>query len=281
MALLVVALASAGGGVAYLVLSGGGSTVTSSRTEPTSERDTGKQPETTRKIAVQPVKIWLPASDKFAAHSDSKDVNVGGKKYHDRVVFRAGNAEAVFRLLTPDNSNLTPFYQMETKISNALFEAFRAESPGENTKWKNEGALLPAINVSWDEADQCARWMKGHLPSPEQLDFSAGFTRPGGMSRDPGASGVKLNQPRPISDPSDRSPLGIFDLTGNGREWTSKTFLHGGEQFAILRGQNYRSSTPLTQRDLEIQQDLHNVQVQRTKIASPYTTFRVVIELPR
>lgn len=278
IALLTLALAGGGAGLAYIIFGGTGSNP-SSKSEPMLAQTTPLQPAKTTKTEPRPVKPWLPA--RIAAHSDSNQITIDGKQYYARIVFRSGSAEAVFRLLPPDGPKASPpHYLMETKISNALFEDYRREAPGD-TKWKNDGPTLPATNVSWDEADKCARWMGGRLPSPEELDNAVGFTRPGGMNRDPGAAAVKLLRPRPVTDTLDRSPLDIFDLTGNGREWTSKKFVHEGEEYAVLRGRNYRSSTPLTLKDLQDQQDPKNQQVQRVKVASPYTTFRVVIDLPK
>ena len=279
VALLTLALAGGGAALAYMIFFAGSSNHTS-KTEPTVAQTTQSLPEkTSKKEVIEPVKLWLPP--RFVAHSDPAVISIGKKKYHARIVFRSGNAEAALRLLTPDGPKPSkPFYLMETKISNALFQACQGEMPGGDSKWKNEGPTLPAFNVTWEEADKCARWMGGRLPSPDELDFAAGFGKPGGLNRDPGAAAVKLIHPRPVTDTLDRSPLEIFDLVGNGREWTTTKFVHEGEDYAVLRGRNYRGSTPLTQQELESQQDPKNQQVQRIKVPSPYTSFRVVVDLP-
>jgi hypothetical protein len=68
---------------------------------------------------------------------------------------------------------------------------------------------------------------------------------------------------------------GVYDLDGNGREWTSKNeTTDGGQTVAVLGGWSYASAVraPGGKSDL--------FQSQFPEHASPFTSFRVVIELP-
>jgi serine/threonine protein kinase len=264
--LLVLALAGGGAGIAYVVFFMGGGSNPSSQSEQTSSKikpvSTTSKPE----IVAPPVKKPLKP-DRFAPAADPKDI--GDEKYYERIVFGKGDGEVAFKLL---KDGIQPFYLMETKAPNALFAAFRIEKPADEiSKWKDNGPRLPAFNVTWDEATKCAAWLGGRLPTPEELDFALSL----GMLANPA---VGLKNPRPVTE--DRSGSGIFDLTGNGREWTSSTFKLKDEDFATLRGRMFTLAKPAGPEQLK-DNDLRNAQVQRTKVASPFTTFRVAIDLPK
>ncbi len=213
----------------------------------------------------------------------SKLATINGKKYPERIDFPFGQGgKATFILLQPDADNLAPFYVEDNKATNALFDAFRSEMKVRDSVWKNEGPELPVLGVTLKEAEQCCRWAGGRLPSPLELDYAAGFSHRDGRSgpaRGP-RTAVKLTHPRPVSeDTDDISPLGVRNLGGNGREWTSGRLSVGGEEFAILRGRMYTLSTPLTYEELARERDSLNAQTQRPIVASPQTGFRIVVDL--
>jgi hypothetical protein len=86
--------------------------------------------------------------------------------------------------------------------------------------------------------------------------------------------------PRKINEHSDDiSPHGIRDLAGNGREWTSDTLKVDGKPFAVLRGLSYTASSPLLFADIDEWKMPARSPTQAPEHASPYTGFRVVIEI--
>jgi serine/threonine protein kinase len=240
-------------------------------------------PPTTRNHVVTNTDTDQPVVPVRFVAGSSKTVPIGGKKYPERIIYRSGSAGKVqFLLLQPDTDGLRPYYVEEDKATNALFKEFRTESHSGNSTWKDDEPGLPALGMTLAEAEQCAKWLGGRLPTPEELDFAAGFShRDGraGPARGPRVA-VKLTRPMPVGvDTDDISPLGIRNLSGNGREWTSAKVTAGDEQFAVLRGWMYTLSTPLTYAELARQRDPLNAQTQRPTVASPQTGFRVVMDV--
>jgi serine/threonine protein kinase len=227
-----------------------------------------------------PPEVIVPAG--FVAIGDQKQ-KIGDKEYAARISPSRAASEFAFRLLVRPVG--PPFYLAENKVTNGLFKAFRQDNPGGETKCQDDDPLLPAMNVTFAEAKACAAWLQGLLPTPEQLDYAAGWHRregrAGAFERWPSDTiGVKISRPLPVNRQTDDvSPLGIRDLSGNGREWTRKEIRIAGEPFAVLRGRMFTLSTPLTYAQLEEERDDRNAQTQRPTVASPYTGFRVVVEL--
>src|SRR5262249_27851808 len=142
--------------------------------------------------------------------------------------------------------------------------------------------------VRRDEADRFAAWLGGKLPTAAQLDLAAGLGQDSG--RDGPARGKKVavdrrrEGPRAVLDPDsdDVSPHGTRDLAGSGREWTRDDLRdEDGKTLAVLRGRSYTAAGPLTYAMLEEQKNNeHLTPTQFPRTPSPYTGFRVVIELP-
>jgi serine/threonine protein kinase len=287
LVVLVGVLLLAGGAVvAYMVWPRpNGSTSVASTEMPTAPR-TEPPPRTTKPVVTNHANDVPPpiVPPRFVA-GDLKDVfSYGGQRYPKRIVFRKDQpGEAAFLLLQPENG--PPFYLAENKASNALFKAFREEGGGGPTAWTDDAPDLPALNVTRAEAEACAKWLGGTLPASDQLDFAAGLTHRDGRAgpAEGKEAAVKLNRPLPVNrnDRLDISPLGIRDLGGNGREWTSDELLaKNGEKLAVLRGRMYTLSTPLTYAQLDRERgDPSFTQVQRPNVASPQTGFRVVIPI--
>ena len=159
---------------------------------------------------------------------------------------------------------------METKISNEVLGTIKNDP-----NRKNNHPTWPAFNVTWFEADAAARLLGGstaRLPHPEELDFATDLEK----DYNPNGAAVASAEPRSVINAPERSPLGIFDLTGNGREWTDKKLtLKDGEYADLLRG---HLSPPQSWiwKGLELTERTEGTakpQVQRTNVASPYTPF--------
>lgn len=220
--------------------------------------------------------------------------------YPSKIVRRVGKqkVEVVFVLIRPEGNADAPFYLMESKVSNGMFRAFVSEKPQEvsDLQWKQGGVAngrnvgdedeLPVFRLTRPEAERCAAWLGGRLPSARQLDEAAGCFGPRngrGPARGPLVA-VRLGQlgPRKITDCGDDvSPLGIHALSGNGREWTRDNPTgEDGKRFAILRGKSYMAPEPLS--FAELNEWINNPErcpVQRLDHRSWTTGFRVVIEL--
>jgi formylglycine-generating enzyme required for sulfatase activity len=196
---------------------------------------------------------------------------------------------AGFSLLRPPDG--PPFYIAVNKATNGLFKVFLQEKGGDMKEWDGD-PNLPALNMTRAQAEACAEWVSGTLPTPEQLDFAAGYDdHPAGQEgpaagrngiaiglREPSMPGTSPPGPLPVTRPhEDVSPRGIRDLSGNGREWTNKDLRGEKEVFAVLRGRMYTLSKPLTYEQMKRERDPNYTQTQRPEVASPQTGFRIVI----
>lgn len=143
------------------------------------------------------------------------------------------------------------------------------------------------------EALECARWMKGELPTARQWDKAAGLldkaTGPFQGNPDdlkPGDIAVRREGegPMPVGKARrDVSMFGCRDMAGNGREWTctlAQTNLdrenapvslssYKDSLDIRLRGHSYRDDKPYLFEQLPDQQQAKN--------AEPDISFRVVI----
>jgi serine/threonine protein kinase len=156
----------------------------------------------------------------------------------------------------------------------------------------------PVFNVRVEDAAACARWLHGHLPSPEQWDKAAGFyddqAKRGGpfLGRWAGVLHPKLavgqSTPLPLRQGSDdRTIFGCWDMAGNGWEWTNAVVPGGRVPLdrprpfdrVRLRGHSYQARTLLLYRDMAAPGQL-------VFGACPYDAtlpdlgFRVAIDLP-
>jgi hypothetical protein len=271
-----------GGTAAYVLLSDGGGTKPSSSSDnspPPSTPDRPRPPSTSKPPETEPI---VPDKEKFVALGPAFEL-VNDKRYAKRIAFRRGkDGETSFVLLVRPNG--PAFYIAENKITNVAYQAFRRENLGDAKELPEDQKMRPAMNMKFEEAQQCAHWMGGVLPSVQEMDYAAGYYSQGGRAapfKDPGNNlGIKLLQPLEVSRVhDDESPHGVRDLSGNGREWTRTKLTVMGEQFAVLRGRMYTLSTPLTYALLDEQQLERNPQTQRPAVASPYTGFRVAIEV--
>jgi formylglycine-generating enzyme required for sulfatase activity len=211
----------------------------------------------------------------------------------DRIEYAMKNGDkAVFLLIEP-TGGLKPYYLMETKVPNNFFAEFASADPDAvaATDWRNDApARQPAMRVTAAEAFQFAHWLGGNLPTVKQWDYAARLSSWAGLkgpSRKAGDVAVGRSEPRALDDPvQDVGPHGFRDLSGNGREWT-RDILGSAQSgpldkptaadLVILRGRNFTLSKPLTYADLDYEATVP--QTQYYLKASPYTTFRVVIEV--
>lgn len=280
---LAIILVAAGAyfGVKMLSRNGSATSASSSTVETTKKIDT--QTTQTKKEPPKEDKADFLPSNYVPADPKEKLISIDGKKYHRRIMFRKAGQEAEFVLLQPNSGK--PYYAMTNKAWNGLMSAFATDSPGAIGKdiWKSADPWLPAVNMTVEEAHRCAVWMGGKLPSTEQWDFAAG------LAERPASAGAAVARPAPRAvnvDHQDRSSAGINDMLGNGREFT-RNLLSGGTvpkagvaaegDHVILRGRMWTLPRALTAADLAYERE--NPQRQFYGKASPYTGFRIVIEI--
>jgi hypothetical protein len=215
--------------------------------------------------------------------------------YPATIIRRVGEQKVVFVFVQPEGKADAPFYLLENKVTNGVFHVFADTNRQavDGAVWKQGGIAngrdvgdddeLPVFRVTRPEAVRCAAWLGGLLPRARQLDLAFGYDgRPKPDFPKVAAVHRLLEGPRTITESSkDRSPNGICDLSGNGREWTRDDMTsEDGKRLAVLRGHSYTTSEPLTFADLDKWiEDPAICPVLSPDYRSWTTSFRVVIEL--
>lgn len=264
-----------------------------------------------------PQTLVLPEG--FVAAATAQGVVIHDHEYPDQIVCERHGLSIPFRLV--DSRRTGPFYMMENKVTNGIFARFAAENPMavSGAEWQR-GACgpqqdlgvkgrddFPVYRVTCVQAERCARWLGGQLPSADQWDEAAGrYAVPEGKPRAddagpfrpfdaerPTNEQVAVNRggegPLPAGAAShDISPLGLRDMAGNGAEWT-RSPRDATEKFEpdqgaeshellamILRGRSYLNPDPLHYQDLE---DQLQGEARRATEADCDIGFRVVLQV--
>ncbi|MFH1902983.1 MAG: SUMF1/EgtB/PvdO family nonheme iron enzyme [Candidatus Omnitrophota bacterium] len=120
--------------------------------------------------------------------------------------------------------------------------------------WKNgtyptELANHPVVNVSYQDAEEYAKWVGKRLPTEEEWERASrdneGFIYPWGNDYNPNSANGSGNQQgkgttTPVGRfPYDRSPFGVFDLAGNVREWTATPYSSGSQRWKMVKGGSF------------------------------------------
>ena len=133
---------------------------------------------------------------------------------------------------------IRPFYLDETEVTNEQYQQFvdatRRQPPShwKNGRYPDGEAQRPVVNVSWDYANEFAKWAGKRLPTEEEWEYAArgtdGRLYPYGNEWKPQYSNAYeggYNAPRDVrSYPDGRTPFGIYDMAGNVAEWTASDF---------------------------------------------------------
>ncbi len=241
---------------------------------------------------------------------------VESKKFYDRIafVFKDDGTPIEFVLIPrTDRTDPEPtFYMMRDKVAVKLIQKATSLMPSllESNTWENgplvQGQhpdqldpLYPATNISAKDAWRFTIWLGGKLPTVHQWDKAAGRYetpeargegpfRPDGEGDEVAVSRGPLG-PLPMRQATkDVGPLGCQYMAGNGLEWTRDLMdmdLHrrqvpnymAGDR-VLLRGRSYLGPSPLLFADLE--DTRFRKQETGGPGPNPFTSFRVVIEVP-
>ena len=180
-----------------------------------------------------------------------------GKKVYNRIVRKLEGGLAVEFVLVDRNKGAPgqpePFYIMKHKVTNDVFSRFAAAEPEsgaggwdawrQGLKWideqrtADENPRLPVFAVTVDEAERCAKWLGGRLPTARQWDQAAGKSRGAvgpysanveawDQTREPPEFALVNTGPIPVGvATSDVSLFGCRDMAANGFEWTRSLYL--------------------------------------------------------
>jgi formylglycine-generating enzyme required for sulfatase activity len=164
----------------------------------------------------------------------------------------------------PVKVNVPDFFMDVHEVTNQQYSDF-VRATGHNPPvdprgvkynvWKNgtyptELADHPVVDVSYQDAEEYAKWMGKRLPTKEEWERASrgndGFMYPwGNNDYNPNSANGNGNQQGkgstlPVgSCPYDRSPFGIFDMAGNVREWTSTPYSSGNQRWKIVKGGSF------------------------------------------
>ncbi len=247
-------------------------TTTATATKPETSQTKPTETSTTQQVVEKAA--FLPP--RFQAPSEAKLRDYRGKKYYERILYPLKDrSAATFVLILPlTNDDPPPFYMMENKVWNAFYRELTAATGPDR---------LPVMNVTFAQAESFAKSLGGMLPTGRQWDYAAGITRRDSRAGPALGDRIAINRETPLAvggAVDDISPLQIRDMAGNGREFTrDRLTSEDGESLVVLRGRNFKYRTPLTYDILTSEKDSKNTQTQRVAKASPYTGFRVVIEV--
>ncbi len=251
----------------------------------------------------------VPLPDGFVPAAGARLTRVNNQVYPDHIVRRlSDHLSATFVLVSGQAGRvaLPPFYIMENKVWNDLFDVYLKARPDTTRELaqrqarhrqghEHDDGSWPVFQVTAIEAQQFAAWfvhgagLRGDLPTREQWDKAAGYYDRDSPAHDergpflrgwsPGAAGqIALHQhtPLPVGQASlDISRFGLRDMAGNGQEWTRPP--DDLRDQVILRGRrfdDFDEPDPLTYDDIAAEPALSEF---RDKPQS-YVGFRVVIE---
>ena len=149
---------------------------------------------------------------------------------------------------------VSPFFIGRTEVTNQEYQRFvtetghRAPPHWQNGKFPVNEANLPVVNVSWDDANDFAKWAGKRLPTETEWEFAARGMEsrlyPWGNNWNPASANANRETGGRISDvgrfPNGASPFGVLDMCGNVWEWTSSNLLSYSDNKVLAPGKVIR-----------------------------------------
>jgi len=156
------------------------------------------------------------------------------------------------------------FYMDITEVTNEEYKKFiDAEKHSTPPDWTDGTfpagkARFPVTGVTWDDANDYAKWADKRLPTEAEWEFAArgttGQKYPWGKRWKPGMENSdRTRAMREVGRSKGKSPFGMVDMAGNAWEWTASDFVQypGGKLkeevpgAKVIRGGSYLSDKDL------------------------------------
>ena len=132
-------------------------------------------------------------------------------------------------------ATVKPFFLDADELTNDEYEKFvkatnhRAPPAWKNGSYPSGAGRKPVTGVTWDDANEYARWAGKRLPTEEEWEFAArgpdGRFYPWGNDWQPSANANGAEAATAdVGAYRSASPFGTSDMVGNAWEWTASTF---------------------------------------------------------
>lgn len=213
--------------------------------------------------------LWLGNKASTSPNQSAKDASIDpvappGMVYVSGGKFLMGTDEGPLSERPQHSISIDPFFIDGNEVTCEEYRRFILAtghtSPASwvNSQYAPEAARHPVTGVSWDDANDYARWAGKRLPTEEEWERAArgedGRRYPWGNEWKEGLANVSSSG---IGHPSDvgihsagKSPCAAFDMVGNVWEWTASRYeaYPGGQvtdqkpgDLRVIRGGCYKS----------------------------------------
>jgi serine/threonine-protein kinase len=157
-----------------------------------------------------------------------------------------------------------PFFMDTYEVTCAEYDKFvKATGHRGPPQWKTgtcpaSDARKPVTGVTWDDANDYAKWAGKRLPTEEEWEFAArgtdGRLYPWGNDWKPGYAhaDTTFKEVAEVGSYKGASPFGAYDMVGNAWEWTASSLAAypGGQlppqtttgELKVIRGGSYEST---------------------------------------
>jgi len=217
--------------------------------------------------------ISIPVNSSDKHEKSEQDTRIPGMVYIPAGVFIMGSNNGFSYEFPEHVVNLKEYYIDKYEVTNQQYkffvDALKYPAPKHwvhNNFLKGE-ASYPVVNVSYHDASAYAKWSGKRLPTEQEWEKAAryidGRNYPWGNDWEHNIANIApvfmwLIKLYPIGSFSkDVSKYGVFDMSGNVREWTGTFFepypgntkpdKNYGGKYMVLRGGSYRTTRIMAQ----------------------------------